>query len=140
MNLDQNHGSRLMRERTTQVLLAAVAALLAAHLLRPSPALPAARGQDAGPVSAVLRAHAVELVDKQGKVVAQLHVGEDGGGNLRLRSGDGTVRVKLAGTADGSGLLLFDTEAEPAVWLAANKAGTRVTLAEKGKAKRVIEP
>ena len=88
----------------------------------------------------VIRAQAIELVDERGQVRAQLHLGEDGGGNLRLRSGDGTVRVKLAGTADGSGLLLFDKEAEPAVWLAANKAGASVTLAEKGKAKRVIKP
>jgi hypothetical protein len=61
----------------------------------------------------VLRAQAIELVDKKGQVVAQLHTGEDGGGNLRLRSGDGVVRVKLGGTADGSGFLLFDKEAEP---------------------------
>ncbi|HXG69112.1 MAG TPA: hypothetical protein VNJ04_00695 [Gemmatimonadaceae bacterium] len=88
----------------------------------------------------VIRAQAVELVDERGQVRAQLHLGEDGGGNLRLRSGDGTVRVKLAGTVDGSGLLLFDKEAEPAVWLTANKSGTSVTLAEKGKEKRVIKP
>ena len=79
-------------------------------------------------------------MDQRGQVRAQLHIGEDGGGNLRLRSGDGTVRVKLAGTADGSGLLLLDKEAEPALWLAANKSGTSVTLAEKGKEKRVIKP
>ncbi len=88
----------------------------------------------------VIRAQAIELVDERGQVRAQLHLGEDGGGNLRLRSGDGTVRVKLAGTTDGSGLLLFDKEAEPAVWLAATKSGTSVTLAEKGKDKRVIKP
>jgi hypothetical protein len=91
-------------------------------------------------IAPVLRAQEVQLVDKQGKTVAQLYVGEDGGGNLRLRSGDGTIRVKLGATADGSGLLLFDREAEPAVWLASNKSGTSATLAEKGKNKRVIKP
>ena len=91
-------------------------------------------------VPKVIRAQAIELVDERGQVRAQLHLGEDGGGNLRLRSGDGTVRVKLAGTADGSGLLLFDKEAEPAVWLTANKSGTSVTLNEKGKEKRIIKP
>ena len=88
----------------------------------------------------VIRAQEIELVDQRGQVRAQLHIGEDGGGNLRLRSGDGTVRVKMAGTADGSGLLLFDKEAEPALSFASNKSGTSVTLAEKGKEKRVIKP
>ncbi|HEY7915323.1 MAG TPA: hypothetical protein VIG62_25670 [Blastocatellia bacterium] len=91
-------------------------------------------------VPKVVRAESIELVDGRGQVRAQIYLGEDGGGNLRLRSGDGTVRVKLGATSDGSGLLLFDKEAEPGVWLAANKAGTSVTLAEKGKEKRVIKP
>ena len=127
-----------MKERTTQALLATVAILLLAHLVRP--ATSPAQAQQVEKIPTVLRAQAVELVDKKGQVVAQLHVGEDGGGNLRLRSGDGVVRVKLGGTADGSGLLLFDKEAEPAISLAANRSGTSLTLAEKGKAKRVIEP
>ncbi|HXG65368.1 MAG TPA: hypothetical protein VNO70_09680 [Blastocatellia bacterium] len=129
-----------MRERTTQLLLAAVAILLLAHLARPAFTPSPAQAQQVEKIPEVIRGQAIELVDKKGQVVAQLHVGEDGGGNLRLRSGDGMVRVKLAGTGDGSGLLLFDKEAEPAVWLAANKSGTSVTLAEKGKEKRVIRP
>lgn len=91
-------------------------------------------------VPKVIRAESIELVDQRGQVRAQLFLGEDGGGNLRLRSGDGTVRVKLAGTADGSGLILFAKEAEPAVWMAADKSGTSVTLAEKGKEKRILKP
>lgn len=129
-----------MKERTTQVLLAAVIVLLAAHLFRSAPESPTARAGELEEVAAVLRAHEIELVDNQGKTVAQLHVGEDGGGNLRLRSGDGIVRVKLGGTAEGSGLVLMDKEAEPAVWLVANESGTSITLAEKGKEKRVLEP
>ncbi|HKY04088.1 MAG TPA: hypothetical protein VJQ56_04315 [Blastocatellia bacterium] len=95
---------------------------------------------DATQIPKVIRAQAIELVDERGQVRAQLHLGEDGGGNLRLRGGDGTVRVKLAGTTDGSGLLLFDKEAEPALWLAANRSGTSLTIAEKGKEKRIIKP
>ncbi len=129
-----------MKEHTTQILLAAIALLLLAHLVRPALTPFPTRAQQVEKVPAVIRAQAIELVDKKGQVVGQLHVGEDGGGNLRLRSGDGTVRVKLAGTADGSGLLLFDKEAEPALWLVANKSGTSVILAEKGKQKRVIKP
>jgi hypothetical protein len=129
-----------MKERTTQGLLAAVAVLLAAHLLRPTELVAPADARETAAVAPVLRAQEIQLVDKQGKTVAQLHVGEDGGGNLRLRSGDGMVRVKLGATDDGSGLLLFDREAEPAVRLASDISGTSATLAEKGKDKRVIKP
>jgi hypothetical protein len=129
-----------MKEHTTQILLAAIALLLLAYLVRPALTPFPTQAQQVEKVPAVIRAQAIELVDKKGQVVGQLHVGEDGGGNLRLRSGDGTVRVKLAGTTDGSGLLLLDKEAEPALWLVTNKSGTSVTLAEKGKQKRVIKP
>ena len=50
------------------------------------------------------------------------------------------MRVKLGASADGSGLLLADKECEPAVWLVTNKSGTSITLAEKGKEKRVMKP
>ena len=88
----------------------------------------------------VIRAQGFELVNKQGKVVAQLYTGEQGGGNIRLRSADGTIRVKLGGNDEGSGLLLCDDRAEPAITLASNKAGTSATLAEKGKEKKVLAP
>jgi hypothetical protein len=129
----------MMKERTTQVLLAATAGLLVAHMFRAAPVIEAVQ---AAPQAApeVLRAQRFELVDKRGRVVAQLHLGEDGGGNIRLRSADGMVRVKLGATTDGSALLLFDKEAEPALWLASNKAGTSATLAEKGKEKKVLKP
>jgi hypothetical protein len=129
-----------MKERATQLLLAAAAGLLAALLLRPTPAVPSARAEGAESVPAVLRAQAIELVNPQGRVVAQLHLGEDGGGNLRLRCGDGTVRVKLSASPDGSGLLLCDRDVEPAIWMVTGKSGTSVTLAEKGKEKRVLKP
>jgi hypothetical protein len=127
-----------MTAQTTRALLAAVVLLLTVHLLRS--ARPTAEAQEAEQIPPVLRAQAIEFVDQQGRVVAQLYVGEDGGGNLRLRSGDGTVRVKLGATSDGSGLLLLDKDAEPAVWLATKKDGTSITLAERGKESRVITP
>jgi hypothetical protein len=46
----------------------------------------------------------------------------------------------LGATSDGSGLLLLDKDAEPAVSLMTKKDGTSITLAEKGKNSRVIEP
>ena len=128
-----------MKDRTTQLLLAAVALLLALHLFRPAP-LPAARGGQPAQPPAVLRAESFEMVNAQGQVIAQLHRGEDGGGNLRLRTADGTIRVKLGATADGSSLHLMDNQPEPAVSLGSNKSGTRITLAQKGKQQRVLQP
>ena len=129
-----------MNSRLTQCLLAAIAALLAVHLIRPSALVTSAQAQ--GPVAAqeVVRAKLIELVSPGGQVVAQLHAGEDGGGQLRLRSGNGVVRVKLGATEGGSGLILMDRDAEPAVWLAVTPEGSSVTLAEKGKGKRVLTP
>jgi len=144
------HGAHAMKERTTQLLLAAVAVLLAVHLFHPGPA-PAAPGGEAGKAPgsevgeaagapSVVRAQLFELVDARGRVIGQLYPGVDGGGNLRLRTGDGTIRVKLGATAEGSGLLLMDAQPEPAVSLASGKSGTSITLAEKGKEKRVLKP
>ena len=129
-----------MNSRITQALLAVIAVLLATHLFRPANILPAAGAQASAPVQEVVRAKLIELANANGQVVAQLYSGDDGGGQLRLRSGTGTVRVKLGATADGSGLILMDADSEPAVWLAANRAGTSVTLAQKGKAKRILAP
>lgn len=130
-----------MKERLTQGLLAVIALLLLAHLARPVLPLPAAQAQKVTePVPAVVRAQTFELVNKQNQVVAQLYLGEDGSGNLRLRDASGTVRVKLGATASGSGLLLLDKEVEPAIWLSTNNTGTTLTLAEKGKEKKILKP
>ncbi len=126
-----------MTERTTQGLLVVVALLLAAHLVRTGPDVPLAGAQEVAPV---LRAQAIELVNARGVVVGQLYTGDDGSGNIRLRSADGTVRVKLGATADGSGLLLLDRDVEPAVTLGSSAAGTSLTLAEQGRKSRVIRP
>ena len=126
-----------MRERTTQGLLVLVGLLLGAYLVRTGPDVPLAAAQDVAPV---LRAQAIELVNAQGVVVGQLYTGDDGSGNIRLRSADGTVRVKLGATGDGSGLLLLDRDVEPAVTLGSSADGTSLTLAEQGRKSRVIRP
>lgn len=129
-----------MKERTTQILLALVAILLAAHLVRPTLISSSAQASQNEKIPAVLRAQSIELVDKQGQARAQLFLGEDGGGNLRLRDGSGTVRVKLGATPTGAGLILFDQDVEPAIWASTDKSSTSLKLAEKGKEQRVIKP
>jgi hypothetical protein len=120
-----------------QALLVVVGILLAAQLVRAIQAAPPAAAQEVAPV---LRARAIELVNAEGQVVGQLYTGEDGAGNLRLRSADGAVRVKLGATDDGSGLLLLDRDVQPAVVVATDAEGTSVTLAERGRRARVIRP
>jgi hypothetical protein len=129
-----------MSSRVTQALLAAIGVLLAAHLLVSVGMIPRAQAQPAAPVQEVVRAKLIELVSAGGQVVAQLHTAEDGAGQLRLRSGNGAVRVKLGASADGSALILMDSETKPAVWLAADRSGTKVTLAQRGKNHRVLVP
>ena len=129
---------RAMKERTTQVLLAAVIVLLMAQLMRS--VLPAAHAGEAGKVPAVLSARMIELVDERGQSRASLKTEPGGEVVFRLRDAKGIIRVKLGGSEDGSGLLLLDDRTEPAVHLLAKRTGTTVTVAEKGKEKRVIKP
>jgi hypothetical protein len=129
-----------MNVRITQGLLAIVALLLATNLVAPFGTPGTASAQSSAQVPDVLRARLIELVAPDGKVVAQLHAGEDGSGQLRLRSAGGEVRVKLGPSSSGSSLILMDANTEPAVWLATNRDGTSITLAEAGKEKLVLAP
>ena len=129
-----------MNGRVTQVLLGIVALLLCANLAVAVDRLRTASPSSSTQVPDVLRARLFELEAADGKVVAQLYTGDDGSGQLRLRSPEGEVRVKLGPSPDGSALILMDEHTEPAVWLAANRGGPTITLAQEGKETRVIAP
>ncbi|HWN20229.1 MAG TPA: hypothetical protein VNO19_15055 [Gemmatimonadales bacterium] len=89
----------------------------------------------------VIRAQSFELVDTRGEVRLQLHLGEDGSGNLRIRDGNGKVRVKLGTSAAGStGLLLMDQSVDPTLSLVAGESGTSITLLGADGKRRVITP
>jgi hypothetical protein len=89
----------------------------------------------------VLRAQAIELVDAAGNVRGQLFLGDDGGGNIRLRAGNGEVRVKIGATIDGGGLMFADKATEPAVQLrAGGKEGPNLTLTAPDKKPHVVAP
>ena len=92
------------------------------------------------PVSDVLRARLIELVNEEGEMRAQLHVGEDGGGNLRLRSGEGEIRVKFGAVDEGAILLMFDAEAEVAVRLVRDENGASLTLVDADGIEETIAP
>ena len=91
-------------------------------------------------VPQVLRVRAIELVDDNGQVRAQLNVESDGEVVFRLRDAKGTIRVKLGASEDGSGLVLLDDATEPGVHMLTNRDGTSLTLTGKGGAQQVIEP
>ena len=126
-----------MSSRVSQSLLAVIAILLAAHLFPRSGRL---AGAEAAPVHDVVRARSIEILAPDGQIVAQIHTAADGAGQIRLRSGSGEVRVKLGASSDGSALVLLDGDTEPALWLATDRAGSRISLAQKGKETRVLAP
>lgn len=102
-------------------------------------AVPSASKDETPP--SVVRAQAIELVDAEGNVRGQLHLGADGGGNIRLRAPNGEVRVKIGATVKGGGLMFADQDTEPAVQLwGGGKNGTSLTLAGPDKKQRVIAP
>jgi hypothetical protein len=89
----------------------------------------------------LIRAQAIELVDEGGQVRAQLYLGVDGSGNLRLKDANGQVRVKLGTSVEGAtGLLLMDQSIEPTISLATGNQGTSVTLTGPGQKRLVITP
>ena len=86
-----------------------------------------------------VRARAIELIDQNGQVRAQLDVETGGEVVLRLRDAKGDIRVKLGAGADGSGLLLLDASTEPGIQMLAKENGASVTLVHKDQ-RRVITP
>jgi hypothetical protein len=130
-----------MNSRTTQAMLAVVILLLLALLARDVLKGSTVMAQDANQISPVVRARGFELVDERGQVRAQIYLGDDGGGNIRLRDATGVVRIKLGASTQGyTGLLVLDEEVNPAIHIVTDKSGTSLSLAEKGKEKRVIRP
>jgi len=117
------------------------AALLAAAWTRPQAPAPAQAPQPA-PAQAppVLRAQLIELVDAQGDVRAQLHLGDDGSGQLRLVDARGQVAVKLGSAREGGGaLLLMDPTVEPGISLYTKSPGPSITL-RQGDRTKVLAP
>jgi hypothetical protein len=97
------------------------------------------RSAGAQVVPAVLRAQKLELVDGRGVVRATLKTEPNGEVVFRLRDADGVIRVKLAASRSGSGLLLANEATEPGIHLLATRNATRLVLQRDGR-RRVLEP
>jgi hypothetical protein len=123
-----------MKTRGLLIVLTGIhAALLAVLITRPAGLLAAGDPE-------TIRAKAIELVDQQGRVRAQLNVESNGEAVLRLRDAKGEIRVKLGADGEGSGLLLLDGATEPRIHMLAKNSGTSVTLTSKGGQRRVLTP
>lgn len=133
-----------MKERTTQVLLAIVAVLLLAHLVRP------ALTSSAQDIAPVLRGRALEIVDERGQVRARINVEPatttpdkktyPESAVFRLVDPNGRIRVKLGADREGSGLMLADDSQQPGVHMLAKGTGSFLKLANKDGREQVIKP
>jgi hypothetical protein len=98
-------------------------------------------------VAPILRGRAFELVDERGQVRSRFNVESDGEVVLRLLDKNGTIRVKLGASEDGSGLVLADEATEPGIHIIARRTGTAerptttsITLRGTDGKQRVIRP
>jgi hypothetical protein len=71
-------------------------------------------------------------------VRAQLNV-EGDGAVFRLRDQNGTIRTKLGGGVDGSGLLLINERTELGAQLLATRRRTALTM-RRGSHRKVVKP
>jgi hypothetical protein len=140
-----------MKERITQVLLAALVVLLVLHLFRGTGLSPVQAG--VGQTTDVLRGRSLEIVDDRGRVRAsiRLHpanpkVTMPNGRTqqetviLRLIDQNGRPSVKLACSIDGAALMVAG-ESDPSYARIMSDLGTStVTLVNKDSRQKVITP
>ena len=88
----------------------------------------------------VVRAQLIELVDKNGKVRASLKIEEEEETVFRIMDSSGTIRVKIGGGQDGSGIVLLNEETNPGVHILAKGIKTSLTLVSKDGKKNEIVP
>ena len=90
-------------------------------------------------VTPVVRTQAIELVDGNGKIRAQLDVEKTGEVVFRLRDAKGTIRTKFGANEDGSGLSLMDDRTEATVQIRANQSGASLILIDREGNKRIVK-
>lgn len=93
----------------------------------------------------VLRGRALELLDDRDQVRSRINVEPNGDVVFRLLDRNGTIRVKLGASENGSGLVLLDRATEPGVHIKAGRNAdgattTSLTLRGTGGQERVIKP
>jgi hypothetical protein len=76
------------------------------------------------------------LVDGKGTQRVLIKVEDEGEVVFRMYDGDHSIRVKLAGGADGSGLVLLDADTNPGVHMLSKKEGGQLNLTDKSGKKK----
>jgi|SRR6478609_2980524 len=120
-----------MKTQNTLNVLLAVALVIAIFVAaRPAP------DQNVLPI---VRTQQFELVDKNGKVRASIKIEDSGETVFRLMDEDQTIRVKIGGSKEGSGLVMLNNETNPGVHVLAKKDKTSFTITDqKGNKKELI--
>jgi hypothetical protein len=133
-------GRHLIQDSSSDALMNSViiggAALAAAVVVAARPAGSPRQGRTVDTV----RVRVFELVDDRGKVRSRISVEPGGEVVFRLLDQDGTIRVKLGGGRDGSGLVLLNDATEPGVHLLAKAAGSTVRVVNKDGRERLLAP
>lgn len=96
--------------------------------------------KDVQSIAPSVRARSIELVDAKGQTRASLLVETNGETVFRLKDSDGTIRVKLGASKDGSGFVLLDDATNVGVHVLAQSTGTSLTLINKNGQKKTINP
>ena|SRR5688572_20847205 len=122
--------------KARRYLLIGLHGLAAAALLY---GISGAQSDPAKETSPVVRAQRIELVDSHGVTRARLSTEANGEVVLRLLAANGDIRVKLAASDEGSGLVLLNGATEPGAQVLAKRTGTTLKL-KAGDRDRVIEP
>ena len=90
-------------------------------------------------IEPLVQARAIQLVDENGKIRAQLDVEKNGEVVFRLRDKDGTIRAKFGADASGSGLILMDERTEATVRIRANNDGGNIALYTRDGKQNVLK-
>ena len=120
-----------MRMRRLAIVITVLAIGLMVGLLVPRSSTHAQTTPD------VLRARAIELVDRGGQVRAQLSVESNGEAVFRLRDAKGTIRVKLGASEEGSAPLLLDGSTEPGAHIVSRRETTLTLRGNDGQLRQI---
>ena len=90
-------------------------------------------------IAPVLRAHALQIVDGQGKVRANL-TSSDEEAILQMADKNGLIRVKLGAKSDGSGFTLFNNAEAPGIQMQATKTGSVIAWEDNAGRAHVVKP
>lgn len=82
------------------------------------------------PVPKVIRAHAFQVVDNEGRVLIDLH-GPGSGANITLFNREGTAVVTIMGTKEFGAIATYDGEGGPLVSLRSTTIGTGAVVVSK---------